>query len=145
MGFLTCRYEIQKAKITIGPLQCQQEDNEPFNVEKEIKTLKENYLELQESDEIINGTIQDMNQEVTNEIKTLKENNLALQENTELINVSLKDFISLSGDSWRWVFTILILTNFRVQELLPRKSPGIPLGNIHVLRNQVKKPQNMIT
>ena len=39
MNFLTCRYEIQKAKITIGPLQCQQDDNEPFDIEKEIKTL----------------------------------------------------------------------------------------------------------
>jgi len=34
------KYEIQKAKITIGPLQCQQDDNEPFDIEKEIKTLQ---------------------------------------------------------------------------------------------------------
>ena len=60
MNFLTCRYEIQKAKITVGPLQCQQDDNEPFNVEKEIKTLKENDLALQENDELINVSVKDL-------------------------------------------------------------------------------------
>ena len=52
LNFLTCRYEIQKAKITIGPLQCQQDDEEPFDVVKEIKTLKE-------SDELINVSLKD--------------------------------------------------------------------------------------
>ena len=86
MNFLTCRYEIQQAKITIGPLRCQQEEEEPFNVEKEIKTLKEKGLVLQENNELINGTIQD----VTNEIKTLKETDLELQENNELINGTIQ-------------------------------------------------------
>ena len=45
------------AKITIGPLQCQQKDEEPFDVEKEIKTLKENDLALQENNELINVII----------------------------------------------------------------------------------------
>ena len=65
LNFLNCRYEIQKAKITIGPLKCQQEEEEPFDIENEIKTLK-GYNEL------INETIHDMKEAVTNEFSEIE-------------------------------------------------------------------------
>ena len=65
MNFLNCRYEIQKAKITIGPLKCQQEEEEPFDIENEIKTLKEN-------NELINETIHDMKDEISNEFSEIE-------------------------------------------------------------------------
>ena len=65
LNFLNCRYEIQKAKIVIGPLKCQQEEEEPFDIENEIKTLKEN-------NELINETIHDMKEEYTNEFSEIE-------------------------------------------------------------------------
>ena len=62
---LNCRYEIQKAKITIGPLKCQQQEEDPFDIENEIKTLKENNA-------LINGTIQDMKEDVSNEFSEIE-------------------------------------------------------------------------
>ena len=65
LNFLNCRYEIQKAKIVIGPLNCQQEEEEPFDIENEIKTLKEN-------NELINETIHDMKEAVTNKFSEIE-------------------------------------------------------------------------
>ena len=65
LNFLNCRISIQKAKITIGPLKCQQEEEEPFDIENEIKTLKEN-------NELINETIHDMKEEYTNEFSEIE-------------------------------------------------------------------------
>lgn len=92
------KHEIQKAKITIGSLQCKQEDEEPFNVKDEMKRLEENVdgriLGLEQIDEKINRTVQTLKQDVTsnvkNEIKRNDERILGLEKIDEKINHTLQ-------------------------------------------------------
>ena len=48
--------ETQKAKITIGTLQCQLEEEEPFDTKKQIKDLKDRVFDLEASDKFDNQT-----------------------------------------------------------------------------------------
>ena len=50
------KYETQKAKITIGTLQCQQEEEEQFDTKKHIKNLQDRVLKLEVSDKFDNQT-----------------------------------------------------------------------------------------